>query len=63
MSEKKLIQMVADAKARPLTRRCPQCKREFPEDDKMWTKGKDVCKLCEIIGEKPKKSKQPKDNV
>jgi formylmethanofuran dehydrogenase subunit E len=49
MSEKKLLKMVTDAKIRPLTKRCPRCKREFPSDDKMWSEGKEFCKLCEII--------------
>jgi len=49
MSEKKLVQMVADGKAWPLVRKCTRCKREFPSDDKIWIEGKDYCKLCGIL--------------
>jgi len=52
MSEKKLLQMVADSKARSLVRKCSRCKREFPSDDKIWIEGKDYCKLCRILEEK-----------
>lgn len=59
MSEKKLLQMVADSKARPLTRKCPRCKREFPSDDKIWIEGKDYCKLCGILEEEACDSDDP----